>query len=224
MKKSEKGLSVSERTYRYLKSKVLSGDFDRGERLTEIHMARQLGVSRTPIREALLKLEAEGLIKQHASRGFCVARDSREEMEDLFDIRAALEGYAVRLICQRISEETIRRLYESIALAQDAVDRRKIDEVFEYNTQFHDELHELVVHRPRFHSLMADMRKYVLRYRKDSLHYLEGARKTIDGHRKILLALTLKDPDLCERVVREHVEEARQEALGKTWEQKDENT
>jgi DNA-binding GntR family transcriptional regulator len=59
------------------------------------------------------------------------------------------------------------------------------------------------------------MRKYVLRYRKDSLHYLEGAKRTIAGHRKILLALSLKDPDLCERVMREHVQEAREEALSK---------
>ena len=93
--------------------------------------------------------------------------------------------------------------------------RSKLDEIFKYNTQFHDTLHAVVPNKSRFHSLIADTRKYVLRYRKDSLHYLDGAKKTIDGHRKILLAISLKDPDLCERVMREHVKEAKEEALHK---------
>ena len=76
-------------------------------------------------------------------------------------------------------------------------------------------MHSVVPNKSRFNSLIADTRKYVLRYRKDSLHYLDGAKKTIDGHRKILLAISLKDPDLCERVMREHIKEAKEEALHK---------
>jgi DNA-binding GntR family transcriptional regulator len=216
---SEKTSSVRERTYWHLKAEVLSGSFDEGQRLTEVQLAKSLGVSRTPVREALQKLESEGLVKPLKTRGFCVAKDSREEMEDLFDIRAALEGYAIRLVCERISEATLKNLHDYIGKAQDALRRKKIDEIFEFNTQFHDTLHEVITYRPRFHSLIADMRKYVLRYRKDSLHYLEGAKRTIAGHKKILLALSLKDPDLCERVVREHVQEAREEALSKALEE-----
>jgi DNA-binding GntR family transcriptional regulator len=216
--RSDKTTSVRERAYRYLKSKVLSGGFDEGQRLTEVQLAKSLGVSRTPVREALQKLESEGLVQPMEKRGFCVSRDSREEMQDLFDIRAALEGYAIRLVCERITEETMTELHGFIRKAQDALKRKKIDKIFEFNTQFHDTLHEVITHRPRFHSLIADMRKYVLRYRKDSLHYFEGAQKTIAGHRKILLALSLKDPDLCERVMREHVQEAREEALSKVLE------
>ena len=99
--------------------------------------------------------------------------------------------------------------------AQDALDRKKLDEIFEYNTQFHDALHRVIARKTRFHSLIADTRKYVLRYRKDSLYYLDGAKRTIDGHRKILLAISLKDPDLCERVIREHIREAKEDALHK---------
>jgi DNA-binding GntR family transcriptional regulator len=214
----KKPVPVRERTYKQLKSKVLSGDFNQGQRLTEEYLARKLGVSRTPVREALHKLESEGLIKQLETRGFCVARDSREEMEDLFDIRAALEGYAIRLICECISEKTVNKLNGLIQKADDALIRKKLDEVFEYNTQFHDTLHEVLAGKTRFHSLIADIRKYVLRYRKDSLHYLEGAKKTIEGHRKILFAISLKDPDLCERIMRKHVQEAKEEALHKNSE------
>ena len=211
----KKSTPVREWTYNHLKSDVLAGRFAPGERLTEEHLANSLGVSRTPVREALHKLASEGLIQPLESRGFCVARDSREEIEDLFDIRAALEGYAIRIICEYITDSQIKKLNGFIEKAEDALQRQKLDEIFEYNTQFHDALHSVVPNKSRFNSLIADTRKYVLRYRKDSLHYLEGAKKTIDGHRKILLAISLKDPDLCERVMREHIKEAKEEALHK---------
>jgi DNA-binding GntR family transcriptional regulator len=209
----KKTVPVRERAYNDLKSDLLSGRFAPGERLTEEHLAKSLGVSRTPVREALHKLESEGLVKPLESRGFYVALDSREELEDLFDIRAALEGYAIRLICEKISEETIGQLNEFILKTEDAFARKQLDEIFEYNTQFHDTLHNVLSSKTRFHTLIADIRKYVLRYRKDSLHYLDGARRTIDGHKKILMAIRLKDSELCERVMREHVREAKEEAL-----------
>ncbi len=209
----KKSTPVREWTYTNLKSDVLAGRFVPGERLTEEHLASALGVSRTPVREALHKLATEGLIQPLESRGFCVAQDSHEDIEDLFDIRAALEGYAIRIVCEYITEPDLKKLNGFIEKAEDALRRQQLDEIFEYNTQFHDTLHAVVPNKSRFHSLIADTRKYVLRYRKDSLHYLDGAKKTIDGHRKILLAISLKDPDLCERVMREHVKEAKEEAL-----------
>jgi DNA-binding GntR family transcriptional regulator len=220
LKIPKKSVPVRERAYNDLKSDLLSGRFTPGERLTEEHLAKSLGVSRTPVREALHKLESEGLVKPLESRGFYVARDSREELEDQFDIRAALEGYAIRLICARISAETINQLNEFIKKAEDALARKQLDEIFDYNTQFHDVLHSVIARKTRFHTLIADTRKYVLRYRKDSLHYFDGARRTIDGHKKILMAISLKDPELCERVMREHIREAKEEALHKISEKK----
>ena len=206
-------IKIRERVYAYLKTSVLSGRFSPGKRLTEEHLAEEMGVSRTPIREALHKLETEGLIKPLERRGFIVAADSREELEELFDIRATLEGYALRLISETISEETLKRMDRLILKAEDALKRKKIEEIFEWNTQFHDTLHDLIAHKPRIYSMIANVRKYVLRYRKDTLHYLDGAKRTIDGHKKIMLALRLKDPDLCERIMREHIREAKEDAL-----------
>lgn len=214
----KKSAPVREWAYRHLKADVLSGRFEPGERLTEESLANSLGVSRTPVREALHKLESEGLVKPLESRGFYVERDSREEMEDLFDIRAALEGYAIRLICECISAKTLEQLKAYIQKAEGALRKKELDQIFKYNTQFHDTLHGVIAHKTRFHKLIADTRTYVLRYRKDSLHYLEGAKRTIAGHQKILLAINLKDPELCERVMRDHVREAKQDALHKVAE------
>ena len=206
-------IPVREMAYEYLKSSVLSGHFNAGERLTEEHLAKKLGVSRTPVREALHKLELERLIKPRESRGFIVHKDSKDEMEELFELRTILEGYTMRLITEIITEKTLERLHEFIEYAEDALKRKKIDEVYKWNTQFHDTLHSLVSHKRRIYQMISNIRKYVLRYRKDTLHYLYGAKRAIDGHRKILMALRLRDPDLCERVMRNHIQEAKEDTL-----------
>jgi len=207
------GISAREKTYEYLKSNILSGHFVPGERLAEEHLATELGVSRTPVREALHKLEQEGLIEPLESRGFRVPQDSPEEIEDLFDIRTVLEGYALKIICERITDEQMAMLEEIIEKADDALRRKRIDEVFQWNTQFHDTLHSLVADKRRFHSLIVNMRKYVLRYRKDTLRNLGAAKRAGDGHRQILLALKLKEPELCERVMRTHIRQSKEDAL-----------
>jgi DNA-binding GntR family transcriptional regulator len=206
-------LPVREKVYHYLKSSVLSGRFDPGERLTEEHIAKKLKVSRTPVREALHKLESEGLIKPREKRGFIASRDSKEEVEELLELRAILEGYALRLISERVSEERLEQLNGLIDKAEEALRKNRIDEVFKWNTEFHDTLHELVSDRDRLHGLIVNMRKYVLRYRRDTLSNPEGVKRTIDGHRKIILALRLRDPALCEYIMREHIREAKEDAL-----------
>jgi DNA-binding GntR family transcriptional regulator len=206
-------ITVREKTYAYLKAKILSGNFTQGERLTEEFLAAELGVSRTPVREALHKLEREGFVKPLETRGFYVPRDSQEEMEELFGLRGVLEGYSLGLICRDLPEKTSALLEGFIQKAERAFQKKKLDEIFKWNTQFHDTLHSLVTNRARLHLLMVDMRKYVLRYRKETLQALSGAKRAIDGHRKIMLALQLKDPDLCERVMREHIREAKEDAL-----------
>jgi len=203
---------VREMTYEFLKSSVLSGHLNPGERLTEEHLAKKLGVSRTPVREALHKLESEGLIKPLETRGFIVSRDSKDEVEELFELRAILEGYALRIISEKISEEALKQLDRLVGGAEDALRRKRMEEVFKWNTKFHDTLHGIVVDKKRLHRLLVNIRKYVLRYRMDTLQYPDGGKRAVDGHRKILLALRLKDPDLCERMMREHIQEAKVDA------------
>lgn len=207
------GIPVRERAYEHLKAAILSGRFEPGERLTEEHLARELGISRTPIREALHKLESEGLITPLATRGFKASQDSREEVEELFEIRAVLEGYALRLICGRVTEAVLAALEETVARAEEGLARQALDEVFQWNTRFHDLLHELITDKHRLYQQMVTMRQYVLRYRKNTLQYPDGGRRTVDGHRKILMGLRLGDPDLCERLMREHIQQSEADAL-----------
>jgi DNA-binding GntR family transcriptional regulator len=204
---------VRERAYEHLKASILSGRFNPGERLAEEHLAKELGISRTPIREALHKLESEGLIKPLASRGFVASQDSKDDIEELFEIRAVLEGYALRLICGRITDTVLAQLEETVEKGEEALRRHGLDEIFQWNTRFHDTLHDLITDKRRLYHQMVTMRQYVLRYRKNTLQYPDGGARTVDGHRKILLALRLRDPDLCERVMREHIQQSKTDAL-----------
>jgi DNA-binding GntR family transcriptional regulator len=210
---SNNAIPVREKVYEQIKTAILSGHMNPGEKLTEEHLAKTLGVSRTPIREALHKLESEALITVRKKRGFVVSRDSKEEVEELFELRSVLEGYALRIITQSISEEILDRLMGFIQNAEDALRQKRIENVFKWNTRFHDTLHELVAHKARLHRLIVNMRKYVLRHRKDTLQYPDGGKRAIEGHRKILLALKLRDPELCERIMRDHIREAKEDAL-----------
>ncbi len=210
---ASKDVPARKKAYEKLKAAILSGHLSPKERLAEEHLAETLGVSRTPVREALYKLEAEGLIRPLETRGFIVSGDSREEMEELFEIRAILEGYALSIISERMSEESFHQLSNYIDKAQAALESGRMGDVFKWNTHFHDYLHELVSDMSRLYRLIVDMRKQVLRHRKVTLQSTQGAQRTLDGHRKILLALRLKDPELCEKIMRTHIQLAKEDAL-----------
>ena len=206
--------SVREQTYRILRERLLTGEFVTGQRLTEESIAQGLGVSRTPVREALHKLELEGLVEPAGARGFRVPEDSSAEMTELFELRGVMEGHALACLATIVNDADLTELNELIDGAEAACRDGRLEAVFEYNTRFHDLLFSLLAReRPRLYGLIEDMRDYVVRYRKNSLITKESALKSIDGHRKILLALSLGDRHLCEQLMRNHVKEAFEDAL-----------
>lgn len=207
-------LSVREKTYRLLRKQVLTGKFAPGQRLTEVALAKGLGVSRTPVREALHKLEQDGLVEPAGARGFRVPEDSLQEMEELFEIRAILEGHALACLSRMVDKHDLRVLQELIDQAETACAAGKLERVFACNTSFHDLLYGLIARqKPRLYSMIEDMREYVLRYRKNTLLQLQAAKRSIAGHKKILMALELGDARLCERIMRTHIREARGDTM-----------
>lgn len=213
---------ASQRVYDYIKSAILSGRFAPGDRLIEEKLAKETGVSRTPVRSALHRLDTEGLIKSVGKRGYCLAADSLEEMEEFFELRSVLEAYALGLLAGKISPETLRELNRYIDLAQEALEEGNTEEVFKWNTCFHDLLTDLISSHTRLYNLIVNIRKYVLRYRKDTLLYLQGAKRSIEGHRRIIQALMLGYPEICEKVMRDHIREAKEDAYYTVLEQKEE--
>ncbi|MBC8440724.1 MAG: GntR family transcriptional regulator [Deltaproteobacteria bacterium] len=213
-KSSKNSLSVREKTYSLLKKQILTGQFPPKKKLTEESLAKKFGVSRTPVRDALHKLELEGLVKVAGARGFCVPEDSVEDMSEIFEIRAVLEGHALACVCKIITDKDIQSLKELVQSAEQAFFRGKLEHIFDYNTRFHDLLYGMLVsQKPRLFSIIEDMREYVLRYRKNTLTHPKGIRRSISGHKKILMALELRDPQLCERIMRNHIYEAKEDTI-----------
>jgi DNA-binding GntR family transcriptional regulator len=196
---------VREYAYRRLKTLVLSGRFPPGQRLTEERLSRDLGTSRTPIREALHKLQLEGLIASLPTRGFAASRDSQADIDELLDLRAVLEGYALRVICGRLTEPQLRKLDAVVRRTEEAVAARRLEDVSRWNARFHRRLHALIRDKRRIHEQLVTMRQFAFRYGNDAQPQLDAGRRTAEGHRRILTALRMRDPDLCERAMREHI-------------------
>ena len=209
-KEKKTKLFIREQTYELLREKLLSGHFSPSERLTEESLASGLGVSRTPIREALHRLESEGLVTVTGKRGYSVPEHSREEAEELFEIRGILEGHALSTICVGVAFTTLDALRQIIDDSEEALRNGDYQEIVDLNTRFHDLLYTaLAEKKPRLYRMIEDMREYTLKYRRHAIIRRQGVERSISGHKRILLALELKDPLLCERIMRTHVSEAR---------------
>jgi DNA-binding GntR family transcriptional regulator len=199
-------LPVRERAYGHVKALILAGQFPPGQRLVEERLAQELGISRTPIREALHKLASEGLIPSPAARGFGASPDLEQEIEELFELRAVLEGHALRVICGRLTTRELLELDETVRKTEVALHCQRLDEVFLWNKRFHHALHEMISDKRRLHDQIVTMRQYAFRYRDSVTWDADDGRRTVEGHRRIVTALRLRDPDLCERVMREHIQ------------------
>lgn len=203
----------NEKTYTRLKAYVLSGQIEPGGRIHQEMCAEILNVSRTPVREALQRLASEGLVERSEDRGFRVGHLSVDELEELFDMRSVLEAFAMRLICQRITQEAIDKLTQYIEESEAALSRQNPDGIFESNTAFHNTLYLLIQDKKRFLSMLNNMKDPILRYRKQTLMHFDRAQKSINAHKKIVFALKTKDPNLTEYLMRIHIQESKEDAL-----------
>ena len=213
-KHNQTRLFVRNQTYKLLRNKLLIGYFNSNQRLTEESLANELGVSRTPVREALHKLELEGLVKPTGKRGYRVPEDSLDDVNELFEIRAIMEGHALASISKKVPENILQSLKKIVQQTEKDFMSGHFESIFDYNTQFHDLLYSILSEqKPRLYSLIEDMREYTLRYRKNTLVHHKGVQRSIEGHKKILLALEVGDRFLCEQVMRHHINEAREDAF-----------
>ena len=217
MEAAPKTHTVREKAYYYVKDLILSNQLQSGQRLNQERIAKQLQMSRTPIREALHRLRSEGLVTISETGGFRVYRLSLEELEELFDIRSMLEGYLIRSACKNIPEDEIKQLSIYINESEKAIKDRDSDAIYKWNTKFHDTFQQYSKDRHRTNNIIANMKEHMLKYRKHTLYYLDIAKRTIAGHKKILIALQTRDPDLCEYMMKKHIMDAKDNAISITF-------
>ncbi len=192
------------RVYASLKQAILSASIPPGQRLTEVHLADALRVSRTPVREALHRLEAEGLIVPHAHRGFMMPLQSEAEMDDLPELTGVLEGHMFRFLGERASQEVLAALAETVRQAEAAMARGSLIGVASWNHRFHASLTAGVAGTPRLAGRMLANSQHLMRHWPGARISRDGCQRAVAAHRDALFALGLKDYEVCERVMREH--------------------
>lgn len=195
---------IGEMAYVSLKGAIVRGDLHPGQRLVESALSAQMGISRIPVREAIKKLEQDGLIEKLGKGGFIVKNPSRKEIEETFGIRACLESYAAALATGHMDAPTIDRLENVLRLYRDALERRDIAKMTQLNNQL-DEIIFSTSGSRKLYALIANFRDFISRYRKVLLTCMEYAAISLSEHEEIVQAMKEGDVEGVEKLVRKHL-------------------
>lgn len=198
-------LPLRDVVFNTLRQAILKGELEPGERLMEIQLAEQLGVSRTPIREAIRKLELEGLVLMIPRKGAEVAKISEKSLRDVLEVRRSLEELAIELACQRMTEDGIRELERAHRIFSEAVDCKDVMLMAEADENYHDIIYE-GTGNSRLVQILNNLREQMYRYR---LEYIKDADKRqilLIEHDNILKAIKSRHVAEAKAAMREHID------------------
>ena len=196
--------SLRGRVFHKLRDDILSGKYAEHEELKEVAIGEELGVSRTPVREAFRQLELEGLIQIIPNKGAYVTGITEKDVRDIYMIRSLLEGLCARWATEHITKEQMEEMEENVYLAKFHADKGHWEQLAELDNRFHDIMYEACDSKMLEHQLK-DFHQYVLRVRKKTLN---NANKSNEEHEKIMLAIKAGDADLAEKLANEHISNA----------------
>lgn len=199
--------SLRGRVFQKLRDDILKGEYRENEELRESTIGKKLGVSRTPVREALRQLELEGLVKIIPNKGAYVTGITGKDVKDIYVIRSLLEGLCARWATKHITEEQIEKLEENLLLSEFHAQKNQKetpDQVVELDGKFHEVLYEASNSRILEH-VLSDFHKYVQMARQASVGREHRVEKSIQEHREILEAIKAKDTKRAEQLANEHI-------------------
>jgi DNA-binding GntR family transcriptional regulator len=205
--------TLAERAADLIRGHILAGDFASGDRLVEARIAEQLGISRGPLREALKQLVAEGLVREEPRRGAFVATPTAEDVRDAYDLRAAIEGRAARLVISNgdpAALEALRRAVDRVGAAAGSGDLQKL---VRCDYEFHETLCRVSGNR-RLHEVFvrnASALRILLRLEEE--RFYRSFDEVWDQHRELLAAVEAGDAPRAEALFTEHLESARDRLL-----------
>lgn len=184
---------------------ILSGVYAQGDELKEATLGAKLGVSRTPVREALRQLELEGLVEIVPNRGARVTGISRKDVCDIYYMRLSLEGLAARWAAEHMEEEEVAELEEVVLLSEFHLKNEKQEQVARLDGRFHEILYHASASRMLEH-VLTDFHHYVKRARSISVKSSNRAMESVAEHKEILEAIKNRDGNLAEKLGREHIQ------------------
>lgn len=196
--------SLGQIIYETLRRSILREDISSGQRLVEEKLAKSLGASRTPVREALQRLEQENLIVKLSYGGYEIKRFTLKDIEEIFGIRSILESYAASLATKRIHEGSVEELEGILAESRQALADGDIEVFIQLNTTFHDRLYK-ASESEHLYRMIHDLRDYFYRYRRIILHVKGMPEVSLRDHERMIQAMRDGDEKAVESLVREHV-------------------
>lgn len=198
---------LREIVFETLREAIISATLKPGERLMEIQLAEEMGVSRTPVREAIRKLELEGFVVMVPRKGAYVAGISMKDIADVFEIRAALESLAAGLAAERITEEELEQLERILVKIGECVKKNDLVQLIEVDTEFHDTLYK-ACRNERLVQIVSNLREQIQRARTASLSTPGRMKDALEEHKKIVEAVSERNVELAQLLAREHIENA----------------
>lgn len=199
--------SVTEKVVATLRRAILSGGLRPGTRLIESQLADQLGVSRAPVREAFRILEPEGLVVSEASEGTSVAGISEDDLREIFTLRSVLEGLAMRLLAERVTEEELARLSHTVERMEEAASRNDTERVMELDLEFHEQIWKLSGHR-RLYEVLSNMIGPIRMFLALNTQVYDRLLDNALEHVELFEALQSGKVMQAEKMMVEHIEEA----------------
>lgn len=196
--------SLRGRVFYKIREDILAGNYSEKDELKEATISRELGVSRTPVREALRQLELEGLVSIIPNKGAYVNGITSKDIYDIYVIRSYLEGLCAKWACGNISAAQIENLEEIIYLSEFHIEKGHWDQIFELDNRFHLAMYEACGSRILEH-ILSDYHHYVERVRKNTLSSYERASMASAEHKAILQSVKDKDEARAERLANEHI-------------------
>ncbi len=197
-------LPLRDVVFQTLREAILRGELKPGERLMELQLAAQLGVSRTPIREAIRMLEQEGLAVTMPRKGAEVAKMTLKGMEDVLEIREALDILACQLACDRITDELLVVLEQKKKAFEASLETKDVKVIADADISFHDVIYE-ATGNPKLIALLSNLREQIYRYRVEYLKAVESYPILIKEHDNIYQALVKHNREESTEAIREHV-------------------
>lgn len=191
--------------YKTLRDAILKGELKPGTRLMEIHLANELGVSRTPVREAIRILEKEGLAVTYPRRGAQVAHMSVKDLEDVIEIREALDVLAAVNACDNATEETVARLKKEVKAFEEALEGDDVRKIVELDESFHNVIYECA-NNPKLKEIVTSLREQMYRYRYEYIKEKSVMVTLLKEHENITKAIEKRDKANVTSVMKEHLE------------------
>ena len=194
-------LPLRDVVFNTLRRAILKGELEPGERLMEIALANKLGVSRTPIREAIRKLELEGLVVMIPRKGAEVARITEKDLRDVLEVRTSLEKLAIELACDRITEDDIYDLKLACKNFEESFGKDDLTTIAEKDVAFHD----IIFRSTKNARLIQILNNLRYRYRLEYLKDTQSHDRLVEEHQRIVDAIIDKNKEEAVRLIQEHI-------------------